>query len=118
MRTRSPYRGRVAADHPPKVDGPTPCGGPQALGSRPANGASRSRSARARTTDRCREATPAWAAASPQVLPDGMVIVAHFFDIESGRTDLRLRWRGHAHEAFQLSIHRDGGIDDLLDEAQ
>jgi DNA invertase Pin-like site-specific DNA recombinase len=51
-------------------------------------------------------------------LPEGMVIVAHFYDIESGRTDLNLRGRGHAHDKFALPMHRDGGIDDLLTEAK
>jgi len=45
------------------------------------------------------------------------VVVAHFYDIESGRTDLALRGRGHAHEAFDIPIPRDGGIQDLLAEA-
>src|SRR5205823_4137900 len=36
------------------------------------------------------------------VLPDNAVIVAHFYDIESGRMDLAARGRGHAHELFQI----------------
>ena len=52
-----------------------------------------------------------------RVLPDHAVIVAHFYDIESGRTDLALRGRGKAHEAFDIPIPRDGGIQDLLAEA-
>jgi site-specific DNA recombinase len=52
-----------------------------------------------------------------KVLPDNAVIVAHFYDIESGRTDLALRGRGHAHEALNIPIPRDGGIQDLLAEA-
>ncbi len=45
------------------------------------------------------------------------MIVAHFYDIESGRMDLADRGRGHAHEKFQIPILRDGGIQDLLEEA-
>ena len=51
-------------------------------------------------------------------LPVGATIVAHFFDIESGRKDLDLRGRGHAHERFDIPIPRDGGIQDLIAEAQ
>ncbi|GAA1895384.1 recombinase family protein [Streptantibioticus ferralitis] len=54
---------------------------------------------------------------SQKVLPDNAVIVAHFYDIESGRMDLAARGRGHAHEQFQIPIPRDGGIQDLLNEA-
>jgi len=46
------------------------------------------------------------------------VVVAHFYDIESGRKDLAERGRGHAHEMFQIPIPRDGGITDLLEEAK
>jgi site-specific DNA recombinase len=42
----------------------------------------------------------------------------HFYDVESGRTDLADRGRGHAHELFQIPIPRDGGIQDLLEEAE
>ncbi|WP_435120022.1 recombinase family protein [Amycolatopsis thermoflava] len=52
------------------------------------------------------------------VLPDTAVIVAHFYDIESGRKDLSDRGRGRAHELFQIPVPRDGGIQDLLDEAE
>ena len=51
-------------------------------------------------------------------LPDRAVIVAWFYDIESGRKDLAERGRGHAHELFQIPIPRDGGIQDLLEEAE
>ncbi len=54
---------------------------------------------------------------SRAVLPTGAVIVAHFYDVESGRRDLELRGRGSAHERFQIPIHRDGGIQELLAEA-
>ncbi|WP_433264845.1 recombinase family protein [Actinosynnema sp. CS-041913] len=52
------------------------------------------------------------------VLPDTAVVVAHFYDIESGRKDLSDRGRGQAHELFQIPVPRDGGIQDLLDEAE
>jgi site-specific DNA recombinase len=52
-----------------------------------------------------------------QVLPDNGVIVAHFYDVESGRKDLAHRGRGTAHEAFDIPIPREGGIQDLLAEA-
>lgn len=55
----------------------------------------------------CRDALPA---------PYG--IVAHFYDVESGRMDLALRGQGRGHEAFNIPIARDGGIQDLLAEAQ
>ena len=51
-------------------------------------------------------------------LPAGWVIVAHFYDVESGRLDLDKRGHGHGHERFDIPIPRDGGIADLLDEAQ
>ncbi|MET9294310.1 recombinase family protein [Streptomyces sp. NPDC003077] len=50
-------------------------------------------------------------------LPPGWVIVAHFYDVESGRKDLDARGRGTAHERFAIPIPRDGGINDLLREA-
>ena len=54
---------------------------------------------------------------SRDALPEGFVIVAHFYDVESGRKDLSDRGYGHAHERFAIPIPRDGGIQDLLDEA-
>ncbi|WP_325051957.1 recombinase family protein [Streptomyces triticagri] len=51
-------------------------------------------------------------------LPPGWVIVAHFYDVESGRKDLKARGQGRAHEQFNISVPRDGGITDLLDEAR
>jgi Resolvase, N terminal domain len=56
--------------------------------------------------------------ASQDALPGDTVIVAHFYDVESGRKDLADRGRGHAHEQFQIPIPRDGGIADLLAEAE
>ena len=51
-------------------------------------------------------------------LPAGWVIVAHFYDVESGRLDLDKRGHGTGHERFDIPIPRDGGIADLLNEAQ
>ncbi|MFI9080771.1 recombinase family protein [Streptomyces sioyaensis] len=50
-------------------------------------------------------------------LPPGWVIVAHFYDVESGRKELDTRGHSTAHERFAIPIPRDGGISDLLDEA-
>jgi DNA invertase Pin-like site-specific DNA recombinase len=50
-------------------------------------------------------------------IPENVVIVAHFYDVESGRKDLEARGHGTAHEQFDIPIHRDGGIADLLAEA-
>ncbi|WP_165970464.1 recombinase family protein [Actinomadura sp. 6K520] len=54
---------------------------------------------------------------SRHALPAGALIVAHFYDIESGRKNLEERGRGTAHDQFQIPIPRDGGIQDLLAEA-
>jgi hypothetical protein len=51
-------------------------------------------------------------------LPAPFVIVAKFYDIESGRNDLDFRGHGNAHEKFDIPIARDGGIADLLEEAK
>ena len=51
-------------------------------------------------------------------LPDGPVIVAYFYDIESGRKDLSERGRGRSHELMAIPVPRDGGIQDLLAEAE
>jgi hypothetical protein len=56
--------------------------------------------------------------ASQAVLPADAVIVAHFYDIESGRKELADRGHGHAHEQFEIPVPRDGGIADLLAEAE
>ncbi|MFB4302206.1 recombinase family protein [Actinomadura sp. NTSP31] len=50
-------------------------------------------------------------------LPGRAVIVAHFYDIESGRKDLAARGFGRGHERFNIPVPRDGGIQDLLSEA-
>ena len=51
-------------------------------------------------------------------LPAGFTIVAHFYDIESGRKDLDARGSSLAHEQFDIAIARDGGIQDLLAESR
>lgn len=61
---------------------------------------------------------PRQLATSTAALPPGAVIIAHFYDVESGRKDIELRGRGTAHEAFNIPIPRDGGIQDLLTEAR
>lgn len=61
---------------------------------------------------------PRQLAACQRALPEDMVVALHFYDVESGRTDLALRGRGTAHRQFDLPIPRDGGIDELLAEAK
>jgi DNA invertase Pin-like site-specific DNA recombinase len=53
-----------------------------------------------------------------KALPPGWVIVAHFYDVESGRKDLALRGDSQAFARFDIPIPRDGSIKDLLAEAQ
>ena len=55
---------------------------------------------------------------SRNALPPGFVIVAKFYDVESGRKSVERRGTGTAHEQFDIPIPRDGGIADLLAEAQ
>ncbi len=50
-------------------------------------------------------------------LPETWVIVAHYYDVESGRKDLADRGHGADVSRFDIPIPRDGGIDDLLAEA-
>jgi site-specific DNA recombinase len=50
-------------------------------------------------------------------LPDGWEISAWFWDIESGPTALERCGRGTAHEHMDIPIPRDGGLIDLLAEA-
>ena len=52
------------------------------------------------------------------VLPPGVVIVGFYYDIESGRKDLAARGHGRSHERFDIPVPRDGGIQDLLAEAE
>ncbi len=51
-------------------------------------------------------------------LPDDAILVASFYDIESGRKDLAVRGYSDAHEQFAIPVFRDGGIQDLLVEAE
>ena len=55
---------------------------------------------------------------SRTALPAGALIVAHYYDVESGRKDLALRGYSHAHERFDIPIPRDGGIQELLAESK
>ncbi|MEV0700083.1 recombinase family protein [Saccharopolyspora sp. NPDC050389] len=57
-------------------------------------------------------------ARSKSVLPESWVIVAHFYDVESGRMELERRGRKAGYERFDIPIARDGGIANLLEEAQ
>lgn len=50
-------------------------------------------------------------------LPASWVIVAHYYDVESGRKELHDRGHGADVSRFDIPIPRDGGIDDLLAEA-
>ncbi|RMI33572.1 recombinase family protein [Nocardia stercoris] len=54
---------------------------------------------------------------SRTVIPESWVIVAHYYDIESGRMELDARGHGTDYERFDIPIARDGGVADLLDEA-
>jgi len=51
-------------------------------------------------------------------LPPGWVIVARFYDVESGRKELHERGNSLAHQNFKIPIPRDGSVADLLEEAQ
>ncbi|WP_328410783.1 recombinase family protein [Streptomyces violaceus] len=46
------------------------------------------------------------------------MIVAHFYDVESGRKELHERGSSLAHQNFKIPIPRDGSVADLLEEAQ
>jgi site-specific DNA recombinase len=52
-----------------------------------------------------------------KALPDGMVVILHFYDVESGRYDPDRRGTGVRTTHPEVPIPRDGGIDDLLTEA-
>jgi site-specific DNA recombinase len=51
------------------------------------------------------------------VKPRGDDIVAHYWDIESGRKDLDLRGNGADGSRFNVPVPRDGGITDLVRDA-
>lgn len=59
-----------------------------------------------RQIDRCKSA-----------LPEPWAIVAHFYDVESGRMELERRGRKTDYDRFDIPIARDGGISALLAEA-
>ncbi|SED61802.1 Site-specific DNA recombinase [Amycolatopsis tolypomycina] len=50
-------------------------------------------------------------------LPENATLTAYFYDIESGRKEADVRSGSRAHEMFDIDIPRDGGIQELLDEA-
>lgn len=53
-------------------------------------------------------------------LPDGTEIVAHFYDVDSGRTGVQDRGGSARHEVFKdsLDFPRDGGLPDLMAAAR
>jgi site-specific DNA recombinase len=50
-------------------------------------------------------------------LPESWVVVAHFYDVESGRLELDQRGQRDGYERFDIPVARDGGVADLLAEA-
>jgi site-specific DNA recombinase len=54
---------------------------------------------------------------SRAALPESWVVVAHFYDVESGRLELDQRGLGTDYERFNIPVARDGGVADLLAEA-
>jgi site-specific DNA recombinase len=54
---------------------------------------------------------------SRAAIPESWVIVAHFYDVESGRLELNARGRRTDYDRYDIPISRDGGITELLDEA-
>jgi site-specific DNA recombinase len=54
---------------------------------------------------------------SQAALPEGCVIVAYFYDVESGRKDLAARGQHRLYDHLAIPIPRDGSIQDLLGEA-
>lgn len=55
---------------------------------------------------------------SRAALPESWVIVAVFYDVESGRMELDQRGQKTDYERFDIPIPRDGCIADLLAEAR
>ncbi|GAB4588989.1 hypothetical protein Ntsu_68210 [Nocardia sp. IFM 10818] len=55
---------------------------------------------------------------SKTAIPEPWVIVAHYYDVESGRMELEERGHGTNYERFDIPIARDGGIADLLEESK
>src|SRR3954451_21299015 len=60
---------------------------------------------------------PRQLAACERALPPGSEIVAHYWDIESGRKDLRDRGNGADPTRFRVAVPRDGGLAELLSTA-
>ena len=60
---------------------------------------------------------PRQLASCQAVLPPGARIVAHYWDVESGRIDPDRRGRSSSYKHFEVAVPRDGGIRDLLDTA-
>ncbi len=54
---------------------------------------------------------------SRTAIPESWVIVAHFYDVESGRLELDARGQRANYEKYDIPIPRDGGVADLLAEA-
>jgi site-specific DNA recombinase len=52
-----------------------------------------------------------------RALLPGMVVVARFWDVESSRKELSQRGRSTAWQKFDIGVPRDGGLNDLLEEA-
>jgi site-specific DNA recombinase len=52
-----------------------------------------------------------------KALPDRAVIVAYYYDVESGRSELSKRGTGNAHEKFDIPVPRTGSIKDMMQEA-
>jgi hypothetical protein len=61
---------------------------------------------------------PRQLASCQAALPDCWEITAYFWDIESGRMAPERRGRGRAHEHIDVPVPRDGGLVDLLAEAE
>jgi hypothetical protein len=72
----------------------------------------------ARLVRRTHPSRPRQLESSRSALPSGFVIVAKFYDVESGRNSIERRGTGNAHQKFDIPIPRDGGIADLLAEAK
>jgi DNA invertase Pin-like site-specific DNA recombinase len=52
-----------------------------------------------------------------KALPERAKIVAYYYDVESGRSELSKRGTGNAHEKFDIPLPRTGSIKDLMQEA-
>jgi DNA invertase Pin-like site-specific DNA recombinase len=55
---------------------------------------------------------------SRAALPTAWIVSAHYWDVESGRLSLEQRGRGVDLERFDIPVSREGGIADLLAEAE